>query len=310
MTKLFFLCRRRGDLTHDEYVERLLGGHVPLALAHHPTLRRYVVNVVEATRGPAPPLDSIGTLWFDSLADYRERLYDSPGGERAIAGDVAGFLGRADAYATTEHVQRAPADPPSLGRTPGVKLLVALGRAPGQSREDFLRHWLERHVPLALEHHGMSRYVTSVVDERLGGDAPPYDGFAEIQFASAEDLERRLYLSAEGKAAIERDVGRFLGTIHAYYVAEHVARWVEHRPGRFSIRVGDAEAFLVYERRGDVLDLLHTYTPPALRGRNLAAELTRAALEHARAEGLRVVPTCPYTRRYLARHPELRGLVG
>src|SRR5947208_3323499 len=174
MTKLFFLCRRRGDLTHDEYVERLLGGHVPLALAHHPMLRRYVVNVVEGTRGPAPPVDSIGTLWFDSLADYRERLYDSPAGARAIADDVAGFLGRADAYATTEHVQRAPADPPSLGRTPGVKLLVALGRAPGQTREDFLRHWLERHVPLALEHHGMSRYVTSVVEERLGADAPPY----------------------------------------------------------------------------------------------------------------------------------------
>src|SRR5207249_2627617 len=221
MTKLFFLCRRRGDLTHDEYVERLLGGHVPLALAHHPTLRRYVVNVVEATRGPAPPLDSIGTLWFDSLADYRERLYDSPGGERAIAGDVAGFLGRADAYATTEHVQRAPAEPPSLGPTPGVKLLVALGRAPGQTREDFLRHWLARHVPLALEHHGMSRHVTSAVEAR-------------------------------------------------------------RRP----------------------------HAPPALRGRTLAAEPARAALEHAGAGGLRVVPACPYTRRYLARHPELRGLVG
>ena len=137
----------------------------------------------------------------------------------------------------------------------------------------------------------------------LGSASPPYDGFAEIQFASADDLERRLYLSAEGKAAIERDVGRFLGTIHAYYVAEHVARWIEHVPGRFSIRVGDAEAFLVYERRDDVLDVLHTYTPPALRGGNLAAELTRAALDHARAEGLRVVPTCSYTRRYLARHP-------
>jgi len=303
MTKLFFLCRRRAELTHEQYVQRLLGGHVPLALAHHPTLRRYVVNVVDGTRGPAPPLDSIGMLWFDSLADYRERLYDSAAGERTIAADVASFLSAADAYATTEHVQRAPAEAPSVGATAGVKLVVALARAPGQSREEFLRHWLERHVPLALEHHGMSRYVTSVVDERLGSASPPYDGFAEIQFASADDLERRLYLSAEGKTAIERDVGRFLGTIHAYYVAEHVARWIEHVPGRFSIRVGDAEAFLVYERRDDVLDVLHTYTPPALRGGNLAAELTRAALDHARAEGLRVVPTCSYTRRYLARHP-------
>jgi len=80
MVKLVFLCRRRPDLTHERYVELLLGGHVPLALRHHPALRRYVVNIVEDTRGPAPPLDSIGELWFDTLADYRERLYDSPAG--------------------------------------------------------------------------------------------------------------------------------------------------------------------------------------------------------------------------------------
>src|SRR5207248_399941 len=93
MVRLVFLCRRRSDLTHERYVELLLGGHVPLALCHHPTLRPYVVNVVEDTRGPAPPLDSIGELWFDTLAYYRERLYDSPAGAGIIARDVAGFMG-------------------------------------------------------------------------------------------------------------------------------------------------------------------------------------------------------------------------
>src|SRR5439155_17365058 len=87
MVKLVFLCRRRPDITHERYAELLLRGHVPLALRHHPTLRRYVVNIVEDTRGPAPPLDSIGELWFDTLADYRERLYDSPAGAGIIARD-------------------------------------------------------------------------------------------------------------------------------------------------------------------------------------------------------------------------------
>ncbi len=58
MVKLVFLCQRRPDVTHEQYVEMLLRGHVPLALAHHPTLRRYVVNVVESTRGPLRILDS------------------------------------------------------------------------------------------------------------------------------------------------------------------------------------------------------------------------------------------------------------
>src|SRR5436309_2541525 len=132
MVKVVFLCRRRSDLTHERYVARLLEGHVPLALRHHPTLRRYVVNIVEGTRGPAPPLDSIGELWFDTLADYRERLYDSPAGAGIIARDVAGFMGSTAAYVTTEHVHRTPAAPPDLGRrAPGGKLFACLERIPG-----------------------------------------------------------------------------------------------------------------------------------------------------------------------------------
>src|SRR4030095_6447592 len=98
--KLVFLCRRRPDITHARYVELLLGGHVPLALAHHQSMRRYVVNNVEETRGGGPALDSIGALWFGSLADFRERLCDSETGERLIARDVARLIGGAAACVT------------------------------------------------------------------------------------------------------------------------------------------------------------------------------------------------------------------
>jgi uncharacterized protein len=84
---------------------------------------------------------------------------------------------------------------------------------------------------------------------------------------------------------------------------------VEHEPGRFVLRVEGQVAELVYERRGDVLDIRHTYTPPPLRGREIAARLTEAAFAYARNEGLRVVPTCSYTAAWAARHPEVRALV-
>jgi uncharacterized protein (TIGR02118 family) len=226
MLKLVFLCRRRPELTHERYTELLLGGHVPLALRHHPTLRRYVVNIVEGTRGPAPLLDSIGELWFDSLADYRERLYDSPEGARIIARDVAGFLGAAAAYVTAERVQRAPAAAPPTGQpSPGGKLFACLVRAPALSRAAFRTHWLEHHVPLALRHHATTRYVTSLVEERLDGEGPSYDGFAELTFPDAGALRGAVYTSPEGQAAIEADIPRFIGTVHAYLVAEHVERW-------------------------------------------------------------------------------------
>ena len=84
---------------------------------------------------------------------------------------------------------------------------------------------------------------------------------------------------------------------------------IEHEPGRFVAHVEGEEAFLVYERAHGVLDVLHTFTPPALRGRNVAARLTAAAVAYARAEGLKIRPTCAYTRTYVARHPELVALL-
>lgn len=81
---------------------------------------------------------------------------------------------------------------------------------------------------------------------------------------------------------------------------------IEHESGRFVARVDGEEAYLVYERREAVCDIVHTFTPPALRGRDVAAALTRAAVEWAHGEGLRIQPTCSYTQRWLARNPEFR----
>jgi hypothetical protein len=46
----------------------------------------------------------------------------------------------------------------------------------------------------------------------------------------------------------------------------------------------------------------------AIEGRGVAAALTRAALDWARAEGLRVDPVCPYVDAWMRRHPEYEPL--
>ncbi|MFN8642382.1 MAG: hypothetical protein U0802_12285 [Candidatus Binatia bacterium] len=119
MVKLIFLCHRRPDITHERYVELLLRGHVPIALRHHPALRRYTVNIVE--RGPEDEaaLDSIGELSFDSLADYRERLYDSPEG----AARRRRRRRRAGSW-----VERTPARPPRWCRNPSSSARSARAR--------------------------------------------------------------------------------------------------------------------------------------------------------------------------------------
>jgi predicted GNAT family acetyltransferase len=86
---------------------------------------------------------------------------------------------------------------------------------------------------------------------------------------------------------------------------------VRHDPGqqRFAALVDGVRAELDYEQRGDILCLTHTGVPPEIGGRGVGAALVRAALEYARAKGLRVVPACVYAAAYIERHPEYQGLV-
>lgn len=84
---------------------------------------------------------------------------------------------------------------------------------------------------------------------------------------------------------------------------------------RFEAVEGEGEqvrvvGYLSYELTGGVLDLQHTVVDPARRGHGLGGRLVEAGLQHARAEGLQVRPSCPFVPRYLADHPEHQDLVG
>ena len=68
-------------------------------------------------------------------------------------------------------------------------------------------------------------------------------------------------------------------------------------------------AVLKYVRRGNVLDLAHTRVPEEVEGQGMGAALARAALDYARSEGLKVVPSCPFVHAYLRKHREFANLV-
>jgi len=225
MVKMIFLCQRRPEVDHAAYAAMVLGDHVPLALRHHPSMRSYVVNIVEQSPPGWPVLDSVAELGFDSLDDYRTRLYDSEAGRAVIGRDVTRFMGKAAAYATREHVQRDAAPAAPLGtRTPMVKLVCPVRRRPELGHEAFVEHWLQRHVPLALRHHpGLIRYVTNVVEQPLG-DAEPLDGIAELCFADEESLRRGMFDSPDGERVIREDIARFIGATAAYRVGEYVQK--------------------------------------------------------------------------------------
>ncbi|HEX7129517.1 MAG TPA: GNAT family N-acetyltransferase [Rhodanobacteraceae bacterium] len=86
---------------------------------------------------------------------------------------------------------------------------------------------------------------------------------------------------------------------------------VRHDSARheFSVEVEGYIGSLDYDLRGNTMTITHTLVPEAIGGRGIAAELTRSALESARAEGWKVVPMCSYAAAYMRRHPEYADLL-
>ena len=79
---------------------------------------------------------------------------------------------------------------------------------------------------------------------------------------------------------------------------------------KFSAIIEGEEAYLRYHPAGDgVLDYASTFVPEGLRGRGIASELVRCALDYARQHGFRVIPSCWFVKGYVERHPEYVHLV-
>jgi predicted GNAT family acetyltransferase len=86
---------------------------------------------------------------------------------------------------------------------------------------------------------------------------------------------------------------------------------VHHDPGKreFSVEVGGYLGALDYDLRGNTMTITHTLVPEAIGGQGVAAQLTRFALDTARANGWKVVPMCSYTAVFMRRHPEYGDLL-
>jgi uncharacterized protein len=78
---------------------------------------------------------------------------------------------------------------------------------------------------------------------------------------------------------------------------------------RFVIYVEGNEVYVEYSMRSNKIDLHHTFTHPALRGKGLAAQVVRAAFEFAKENNLKVIPTCSYAQAFIAKNDEYKKLL-
>jgi uncharacterized protein len=79
---------------------------------------------------------------------------------------------------------------------------------------------------------------------------------------------------------------------------------------RFEILLdGERAGLVTYRLRPGVIAFLHTEIDDGHEGEGLGSALVRAALDSARERGLRVVPSCPFVRGWIERHPDYADLV-
>jgi predicted GNAT family acetyltransferase len=72
---------------------------------------------------------------------------------------------------------------------------------------------------------------------------------------------------------------------------------------------GEVVGFTAYATCPGLIAFIHTEVDERLQGRGLGDRLIRFALEDARAQGLAVLPFCPFVKAFIERHREFEALV-
>ena len=104
-----------------------------------------------------------------------------------------------------------------------IKSISLLTRRAELSHEEFVRHWVEIHAPLAHAVPGLRRYVQNhIKGERTRADIPAtevaVDGIAELWFDDQATFDKAAR-SPEMKA-LHDDGAKFIGRIKSYVVEE------------------------------------------------------------------------------------------
>tara|TARA_A100001391_G_scaffold201218_1_gene187670 strand:- start:7069 stop:7383 length:315 start_codon:yes stop_codon:yes gene_type:complete len=80
--------------------------------------------------------------------------------------------------------------------------------------------------------------------------------------------------------------------------------------GRYVVRIDGHEAEMTYTMVGTRQRIIdHTGVPDALRGRGVGEALVLRGIEDARAEGVKIIPLCPFAKAQIERHPEWQDVV-
>ena len=82
--------------------------------------------------------------------------------------------------------------------------------------------------------------------------------------------------------------------------------------GRFTAHVAGeaAEGEITFSKSSPTLVIVdHTGVPDALRGKGVGLALSLRMVEHAREQGFKIIPLCPFFKAMAARNPDWQDVI-
>ncbi len=222
MVKVITFIKRKAGMSVEEFQDYWRTRH-PEAVTRLPGIRRYVQShtLLSAYEHGDPTYDGIAEVWADDTAALRA-MTQSPA-HPVLQADEARFIDRASmgVIITEDHVVK---EGTTAAPETAVKSVDFLVRKADLPVEEFQRHWLMVHGPIAAAIPALRRYVQSHTRRSAyeAGRAPAYDGAAITWYDSAEAL--RAAAAGAEYARVAADGPSFLAIdrIRSILTREHV----------------------------------------------------------------------------------------
>jgi uncharacterized protein (TIGR02118 family) len=97
------------------------------------------------------------------------------------------------------------------------KLIVLLKKKDNITEEEFTRHWLNTHVPLAKTLPGVRRYVVNLVKKPPNRE-PDFHGVVELWFDDVASM-KKAFASPAGQVT-QQDSHKFTSSVSTLFVEE------------------------------------------------------------------------------------------
>ena len=221
MVKVITFIKRKPGMLVEEFQGYWRTRH-PEVVTRLPGVRRYVQShtLLSAYQRGNPAYDGIAEVWADDTAALRAMTQSPVHPE--LQADEARFIDRTSmgVIITEDHVVKEGAAAPDTA----VKSVDFLVRKAGLQLEEFQRHWLMVHGPIAAAIPALRRYVQSHTRRSAyeAGRVPAYDGAAITWYDSTDEF--RAAAAGAEYARVAADGLEFLAMdrVRSILTREHV----------------------------------------------------------------------------------------